>query len=140
MTPALTTLLLCDFAQVRDRLLFVSSGGISRVVQPTFPGHLRIHLALVVHVPAGLFGPQHEVLIRLKYPDDVAVIGSISVKVTVPSPPTGAQPGEGVNVPQVIDLSPVVFPHPGQVDLQVSIDGEPAGDLTFWLLQTPAQR
>ena len=51
MTPRLTTLLLCDFAQVREGLLFVSSGGISRVVQGTYPANPRLHLAMVVHLP-----------------------------------------------------------------------------------------
>ncbi|MGB8857800.1 MAG: hypothetical protein WCC60_01020 [Ilumatobacteraceae bacterium] len=135
MTPRLTTLLLSDFAQVRERLLFVSSGGISRVVQSTFPSHPRIHLALVVHLPAGTLGVQHQVLIKLKYPDQAATIAQIEIMINVDDVP-GAHPGEGINVPQVIDLSPVTFAHPGQVDVQVSIDDEPAGDLTFWMLHS----
>lgn len=134
MTPRLTTLLLSDYAQVRDRLLFVSSGGISRVVQSTFPAHPRIHLAMVVHLPVGTLGRSHRVLIKLKYPDHAAVIGQIEVNINIDQV-GGANPGEGINVPQALDLAPVVFPHPGQVDVQVSIDDEPAGDLTFWILQ-----
>lgn len=136
MTPRLTTLLLSDFAQVREQLLFVSSGGISRVVQATFPARPRIYLATVVHVPAGSLGRTHEVMVKLKYPDQAALIGSIAMNINVQQPPQGAAPGEGVNVPHVLDMSPVVFPHPGQVDVQVSINGEPAGDLTFWMLQS----
>jgi hypothetical protein len=135
--PRVTTLLLSDYAQVRDRLLFVSSGGISRVVQTTFPAHPRIHLALVVHLPVGTLGRSHRVLIKLKYPDHAAVIGQIEININIDQI-AGANPGEGINVPQAIDLAPVVFPHPGQVDVQVSIDDEPAGDLTFWLLQKKA--
>lgn len=134
VSPRLTTLLLSDYAQVRDRLLFVSSGGISRVVQTTFPAHPRIHLALVVHLPAGTLGRSHRVLIKLKYPDHAAVIGQIEININLDQI-AGATPGEGINVPQAIDLAPVVFAHPGQVDVQVSIDDEPAGDLTFWMLQ-----
>lgn len=134
IAPRLTTLLLSDYAQVRDRLLFVSSGGISRVVQPTFPAHPRIHLALVVHLPVGTLGRPHRVLIKLKYPDHAALIGQVEIKINLDQI-AGAHPGEGLNVPQAIDLSPIVFPHPGQVDVQVAIDDEPAGDLTFWMLQ-----
>ena len=134
MTPRLTTLLLSDHAQVRERLLFVSSGGISRVVQAAYPSHPRIHLALVVHLPAGTLGVAHRVLIKLKYPEQALQIAQIELVINVDEP-AGAHPGEGINVPQVIDLSPVVFAHPGQVDVQVSIDDEPAGDLTFWMLQ-----
>ncbi|CAN5617438.1 hypothetical protein BH10ACT2_BH10ACT2_09320 [soil metagenome] len=135
MIPRLTTLLLSDYAQVRDRLLFVSSGGISRVVQSTFPAHPRIHLAMVVHLPVNTLGSPHRVVIKLKYPDHAAVIAQIEVKINLDQI-AGANPGEGVNVPQALDLAPIVFPHPGQVDVQVAIDDEPAGDLTFWMLQT----
>ena len=137
MTPTLTTLLLSDFAQVRDQLLFVSSGGISRVVHPSFPARVRISLAMVVHLPAGTVAKSHSVTVKLKYPDDAALIGTIEVAIKVHQRPAGAHPGEGINVPQVLDLSPVVFPRPGEVDVQVFIDGTPAGDLTFWMLQTP---
>ena len=135
MTPRLTTLLLSDFAQVRERLLFVSSGGISRVVQNTFPARPRIFLAMVIHLPAGSLGQPHVVLIKLKYPEVAEVIAQVEIKINLDEVP-GANPGEGINVPQVIDLTPIAFPHPGQVDVQVSINDEPSGDLTFWMLQT----
>ena len=134
VVPRLSTLLLSDYAQVRDRLLFVSSGGISRVVQSSFPAHPRIYLALVVHLPVNTLGHSHRTLIKLKYPDHAAVIAQIEININLDQI-AGASPGEGINVPQAIDLAPIVFPHPGQVDVQVSIDDEPAGDLTFWMLQ-----
>jgi hypothetical protein len=138
MTPSLTTLLLSDFAQVRERLLFVSSGGISRVVHSSYPAHTRIYLAMVVHLPAGTLGTAHQVLIKVKYPDDAALVGTVEIGINVSEELPGAHPGEGINVPQVIDLAPLTFPRAGQVDVQVSIDGGPAGDLTFWLLE-PSQ-
>ena len=134
MTARITTLLLSDFAQVRERLLFVSSGGISRVVQSSYPAQPRIYLAMMVHLPADSLGATHQVQIKLKYPDQAATIAQIDIAINLDTVP-GANPGEGINVPQVIDLSPIAFPHAGQVDVQVSIDDEPAGDLTFWMLQ-----
>ncbi len=134
MTARITTLLLSDFAQVRERLLFVSSGGISRVVQSSYPASPRIHLAMMVHLPADSLGTTRHMQIKLKYPDQVATIAQIDIAINIDSGP-GANPGEGINVPQVIDLSPIAFPRAGQVDVQVSIDDEPAGDLTFWMLQ-----
>jgi len=134
VTARLTTLLLSDFAQVRERLLFVSSGGISRVVQTSFPAHPRIYLAMMIHLPAGSLGATHQVQIKLKYPDQAATIVQIDIAISVDTVP-GANPGEGINVPQVIDLSPIAFAQAGQVDVQVSVDDEPVGDLTFWMLQ-----
>ena len=89
---------------------------------------------MMVHLPAGSLGVTHQVQIKLKYPDQAATIAQIDITINVDSVP-GANPGEGINVPQVIDLSPITFPHPGQVDVQVSINDEPDGDLTFWMLQ-----
>ena len=37
MTAQLKALVLCDFAQVREGLLFVQSGGLTRLVAPKFP-------------------------------------------------------------------------------------------------------
>lgn len=139
MTPRLTTLLLCDFAQVREQLLFVSSGGISRVANASYPAHTRLFLAMVVHVPVASVGRRHLVSIKFKYPDDAALIGTIEVGINIPEPPAGTEPGEGVNLPQVLDLAPFAFPRPGAVDVQVSIDEEPVGDLTFWLLQAASR-
>lgn len=133
MTPRLTTLLLCDFAQVRDGLLFVSSGGVSRVVQGAYPANPRLHLALVVHLPVGSLGGPHRVHVRLKYPDTAEVIADAELVVQL-NTVAGAYPGEGINIPQVIDLLGIKFPRPGQVDVQVSIDDDPAGDLSFWML------
>jgi hypothetical protein len=132
VTPRLTTLLLCDFAQVREGLLFVSSGGVSRVVQSNYPANPRLHLAMVVHLPAASLGNAHQVHVRLKYPDTAEVIAN--AEVTIQLNVSTAFPGEGINIPQVIDLVAIQFPRPGQVDVQVSIGEEPSGDLSFWLL------
>jgi hypothetical protein len=131
--PRLTTLLLCDFAQVREGLLFVSSGGISRVVQGTYPANPRLHLAMVVHLPVDSLGQSHQVHVRLKYPDSAEVIANAEVAIQL-NTVSGAFAGEGINVPQVIDLAPIQFARPGQVDVQVSMEDEPAGDLSFWML------
>ncbi|MBK5331676.1 MAG: hypothetical protein JJD93_06890 [Ilumatobacteraceae bacterium] len=138
MTPRLTTLLLCDFAQVREGLLFVSSGGVSRVVQSNYPANPRLHLAMVVHLPAASLGQSHQVHVRLKYPDTAEVIANAEVAIQL-NAVSGAYPGEGINVPQVIDLVSIQFPRPGQVDVQVSIGEHPVGDLSFWLLPAPAK-
>ena len=89
---------------------------------------------MMLHLPADTLGSTHQVQIKLKYPDQAATIAQIDIAINVDSGPA-ANLGEGINVPQVIDLAPIEFPHAGQVDVQVSIDDEPAGDLTFWMLQ-----
>lgn len=113
--------------------MFVSSGGISRVVQGIYPANPRLHLAMVVHLPVDSLSESHQVHVRLKYPDTAEVIANAEVAIQL-NAVSGAFAGEGINVPQVIDLVPIQFARPGQVDVQVSIDDDPAGDLSFWLL------
>lgn len=43
----LASAILCDFAQVREGLLFVSGGGITRIWRETFPAAAGVSLALV---------------------------------------------------------------------------------------------
>lgn len=133
MSARITTMVLCDFAQVRDSLLFVSSGGVSRVVAHSFPARLRLYLATVVHITADQVERPHRMSVKFKYPDAVATIGGVEVNIQL-NTLSGVYPGEGVNVPQALDLSQIPFPKPGQVDVQVAIDDELAGDLTFWVL------
>ena len=150
MTLALTTVLLCDHAQVREGLLFVHSGGVSRVVPATYPASIRVHLALVVHLPASDVAESHTIDLRFKYPDSAELIATAQIALKL-NEIQGAYPGEGINVPQVVDLAFIPFPRPGQVDVQVIVnptggsdgidgvalgkDGEPpVVDLSFWLL------
>ena len=154
MTLALTTVLLCDHAQVREGLLFVHSGGVSRVIPSTYPASIRVHLAMVVHVPASDVTASHTIDLRFKYPDSAEVIATAQIALQLHEI-QGAYPGEGINVPQVIDLSMIPFPRPGQVDVQVSIVPSANGDaldelgveppsdsevvdLSFWLLPPPS--
>ena len=59
------------------------------------------------------------------------VVATINVALhETPSPP-GLQPGEGRLVPIVVPLAAVAFPEPGEYDLQVEVDDEFAGDLSF---------
>ena len=45
-----TTAMLADFAQVREGLLFVSSGGITRCYREQLPAPLGVHLAIVLEL------------------------------------------------------------------------------------------
>src|SRR5687768_2141838 len=114
MALTLTTVLLCDHAQVREGLLFVHSGGVSRVVPSSYPATIRLHLAMVVHVPASEVAESHTIDLRFKYPESAELIATAQVALQL-NEIQGAFPGEGINVPQVIDLSLIPFPRPGQV-------------------------
>lgn len=55
----LSTAVLCDFAQVRDRLLFVSSGAVSRLYRQELPSPLGLMVGLVIEVPLEDAGMDH---------------------------------------------------------------------------------
>jgi hypothetical protein len=55
----LSTAVLCDFAQVRDRLLFVSSGAVSRLYRQELPSPLGLMVGLIIEVPLEDAGMEH---------------------------------------------------------------------------------
>jgi hypothetical protein len=128
-------MVLCDFAQVREGLLFVSSGGVSRVVSTSYPARLHLYLALVVHLPPSEMTEAHRMRVRFKYPDSATQIAHVDVAMQL-NEPAAVFPGEGINMPSAIDLANILFPRPGQIDVQIDIDDQLAGDLSFWLLES----
>ena len=131
MAAQLKALVLCDFAQVREGLLFVQSGGLTRLVAMSFPAKFGCHLACLVYLPPKVSGTAEETA----KPDTAASTATLIATVKVelhqsPSPP-GLAPGEGRQIPIAVPLGAVAFPTPGEYDLQVEIDDELAGDLSF---------
>ncbi len=128
----LQVLLLADHANVRDGLLSVLSAGITRAALPSYPGNLPAYMAMLVMIPADQAELAHEAVIKFKYPDAAVEIARFDLGFRIGS--GMAFPGESLLVPLVIPIGVVAFPRPGQVDAQVSLDAQPAGDLSFWLL------
>ena len=130
----LTTLSLCDYANVREGLLNVTSGGITRIaVHHGFPAEIEAHLAMSVYVHPHRVGEAHNGRVVLRYPDTAEDIARIDFEFNVDAE---RNPGEGLNLPFALPLRGVTFPHAGQVDISVSMDGAPAGLLTFWVIDS----
>lgn len=131
MTAQLKTLVLCDFAQIREGLLFVQSGGLTRLAAPTFPAKFGCHVASLVWLPPDEFDTAHQMVMKVKSAGTATLIATINVAMHETPPPPGLLPGEGRLVPIVVPLAAVTFPGPGEYDLQVEVDDEFAGDLSF---------
>ncbi|MFM8600917.1 MAG: DUF6941 family protein, partial [Actinomycetota bacterium] len=132
----LTVLSLCDYANVREGLLNITSGGITRIaVHQGFPAEIEAHLAMSVYVQPHRVGEAHHGRVMLRYPDTAAEIARIDFEFNVDA---DRNPGEGLNIPFALPLRSAVFPHAGQVDVSVSLDGAPAGLLSFWLIDGTA--
>jgi len=131
MSAQLKALVLCDFAQVREGLLFVQSGGLTRLMSPTFPAKFVCSVASLVYLPPDEAGAAHEMVMKVKSPAAASVIATVKVALHETEPPPGLAPGEGRQVPIVVPLAAVAFPEPGEYDIHVDLDDEFAGDLSF---------
>ena len=135
MPPRLNALVLCDFAQIREGLLFVQSGGLTRLATPSVPAKFACHVAALVYVPPDGAGAPHQVVMKIKQAATATVAATIKVAIRETAPPAGLQPGEGRQIPVVVPLAGVTFPAVGEYDLQVEIDEQLAGDLSFSVVE-----
>lgn len=137
MSARLNSLILCDFAQVREGLLFVQSGGLTRLLAPAFPAKFPCRLACLVELPADEAAEAHGLTIKVKAVDTATVLATVNVALHEVKRPQGLAPGEPRLVPVVVPLDAVVFPSPGQYDVHVDVDDEFAGDLSFRVGERP---
>ena len=137
MAARLDALILCDFAQVRDGLMFVQSGGLTRLVAASFPATFHTYVAAMVNVPSHEAADAHRMVMKVKAADAAELIATVDVALHERPLPAGLQPGESRQVPIVVPLLKVIFARPAQYDIQVDIDDELAGDLNFRVEQRP---
>ena len=125
----ITTGLLCDFASVREGLLFVVGGGITRVRRTQYPAALDCSVALLVELHQMELTRPHELEMRVLGSDgeDVASIkagfqaaGTVDLDV-----------GENLPIPVVVDLRGAALPKPGRYSIEASIDGSHQLTLSF---------
>jgi hypothetical protein len=134
----LNALILCDFAQVREGLLFIQSGGLTRLVAGQFPAKFACRVACLVYLPPDEADAGHDMVIKVKSAATANVVATVKVELHGTPVPAGLQPGEGRQIPIVVPLDSVVFPAPGEYDLHAEVDEEFAGDLSFRVGQRAA--
>jgi hypothetical protein len=135
----ITTALVCNWAEVREGILFVSGGGITRAWKPQFPAPFGICVAMMLEGTQGeLIGVPHDVEIAITNEDGVA-IGQVKAALQANGSPD-LQPGEMLQVPLAFNLGLLPIPAPGAYDLTVSVDrgsiaGQPERTLTIRAMQ-----
>jgi len=127
----LDALILCDFAQVREGLLFVQSGGLTRLMTRKLPATFNCHVAMLVAVSPDVALDEHNVVMRIKHAPSATALATVKVDLHPPASTGGLMPGESRIVPVVVPLSTITFRSEGVHDLQVSIDDHLASDLSF---------
>jgi hypothetical protein len=130
-----TTALLCDFAQVRDRVLFVVAGGVTRMWRQEVPAPMGVHLALVIEQDTAELHQAHHLRVVVLDQDGeqlAEVVGDFLVDATE------IDPGDTVSVPAAVDLRTVALPAYGPYDVRVFVDGEHQRTLRFRVTSRPA--
>jgi hypothetical protein len=121
--------LLCDAVTVRENLLHVLGGGVTRLPRPGFPAPLAAEVALLLYVD-GDPGVEvtHKVTgeCRLRGSEDAPIFAFEYTLRTVLGSEEGAQ-----SVSAVLPLSNVGIPAAGAYEITISVDEKPVGQIPF---------
>ena len=124
----LTTAILCDVAHIRDGLIYILGGGVTRVVSPHYPGTLNIALALVIDLESSELGRPHAIEIFLVCADQGTVH---NVTMTLNTMVMDQAADETSTCPAVVPFYGVQIPQAGSYDVQIEIDGKIMKSLAF---------
>lgn len=128
----ITTAMLADFAQVRDGLLFVSSGGVTRSYRDSVPAPLNVFLAIMLEldrIEAERVQEVHVVVVDEDGQQLAELAGEIQLGATQ------LMVNENLNVPVVFDLRSVPIQRYGSVEVRLYIAREHRRTLPMWVLQ-----
>lgn len=127
----LTALLLCDYANIREGMLNILSGGITRIGSTHgFPTAIDATVAMSVYVHPHRVGEVHTGRLVMRYPDTIEEIARIEFQFEGDAE---LNPGEGLNFHFALPLQTIAATRAGQIDISVTIDEAPAGLLSFWM-------
>lgn len=115
-----TTAILCDFAQVREGLLFVASGGVSAMWRDSFPAPFGVCLALVIEMDS-IEGQRPHALEVFILDQDGGEAAALKAGLQAIQPPSGTSV---IQAPLSIDLRAVGLPTPGPYEIRVYLDGQ----------------
>ncbi len=133
-------LTLCDFAQIREGLLFIASGGVTRLYRPELPAVLGpLTLATIVEIAPTELDKAHEIHVRIRHVESASELLTVTGAMTAPAAGGGVyEPGESATIPLAVPLPPNAPLHLyGAYDLSASIDGGASARLTFYVKPTP---
>jgi hypothetical protein len=118
-TAELTTALLCDYAQVRNGLLTVVGGAITKVSRADYPGPFGVNVAVVADVPYEEVGRLLPVAVVL-----AGEAGEVQRWTTELNTRWEGSPGEWLAVPFVVPSAGCQIPAPGNYEVQIEIAGD----------------
>lgn len=125
---------LCDFAEVRERLLFALGGGITRLWREAFPASMEASLALLLELHQMELATQHELQVVVQGEDGQRVG---EVKAAFQMGASDVDVGENLLVPIALDLRPARLPAPGSYAVEIVIDGAHQRTIQFKAMPRP---
>jgi hypothetical protein len=137
MPVEVVSALVCDAAEVREGMLFLLGGGVTRLFRDSYPAPLGVTLAVVLEMTPAEAGVAHQVVVRIA-DGDGREIGSMNAALQIGGV-AGLEPGEALLVPMVFALHTVGIPGPGAYDIRVEVDESGAArTLTVRAVPPPA--
>lgn len=112
--------LLCDAASVREGLLFVMGGGITRLWRQEYPAGFGCSLAMMLELHQMELERPHEIDVLLQG-EDGQELARVKGGFQMGAP--NLEVGETALVPFAVDLHGVSIPAPGTCTLEISVDG-----------------
>ncbi|MEY2396911.1 MAG: hypothetical protein QOJ00_85 [Actinomycetota bacterium] len=128
--------LLCDAATVREGLLHILGGGITRLHRTEYPAPMQVTLVAQIVLTPLEVGFEHDVSATIQTEDgDVVVQATGHLEAGPPNPLL--EPGESVILPLVINLTNVVLGAPGGYSIEIAVDSVHQASLTFRAVTAP---
>ena len=112
---------LCNYAQEQSGTLTIVSAGITRLHRSEFPAPLGIMVAMLLEAPEHVVRTPQELRAFVENEDGEQLVGLMSAFQLADV--QGADPGELLIIPSVIDLRHVPLPAPGRYQIALHIMG-----------------
>jgi len=123
--------LLCDAVTIREGLLHVLGGGITRAARPTFPAPLGLALALRILIHPTETGSQHSGKVVLQSQDGENLVSLDFLFEADPAGLSEVLPGELLSLPLALPLQGVGVPRAGGYSFEILLDGSHHASIPF---------
>lgn len=129
--------LLCDAATVREGLLHVLGGGVTRAGRQSYPAPVNLTLALRILVHPTEAGRQHTLVVLLQGEDGESVT-ELTIAFGVEDA-SALEAGEQISLPLPLPLPEAVqLPQPGRYSFEILIDNIHQQSVSFIATQNDA--
>jgi hypothetical protein len=123
--------LICDYATVREDLLHILGGGVSRLMRPVYPDPFAAGLALRILLHPTELDAEHTVKIQL-VDSDGATVAELTSTFSVPQEQRASlETGEELAVNMPLNLPMVAIPKRGDFAFEILIAGHHKRSVPF---------